>query len=184
MNWLLRKIVKRLIKWSDKTNRTHYINGGPRGETVYLVRYIIFKSKWFSIFIHRFMRSDGSDPHDHPWNFLAYMLEGKYTEKYYDMEKPQISSNKEVFLSFWTEKINYRKVGSLAYRKSNDIHRVELERSYIMSEIEQAPLTICFIGKRIRQWGFWPKDDNGARFVHWRHYLSITPKDPRAEGSE
>lgn len=184
MNWMLNKLVKRLTKWCDQTGRTHHITGGPRGETVYLVRYIVFKSTWFSIYIHRFMRSDSDDPHDHPWNFFTYIVEGGYTERYYNMERPQHSLKKNTFKSYWTEEFNRREAGSLAYRKSQDIHKVELDRDYDISEIEKAPLTICLIGKRHRQWGFWTLKDRGAKYMHWREYLGITPDDPRAEGSE
>lgn len=179
MNWLFNKIAILLARWCIRTNNVHFITGGPKGETVYLIRYIVFKSKYGCIYIHRFMRSDADDPHDHPWNFWTYILNGEYKEYYYDRDRPKINRNR--FIDYWTRVVNVRKKGSLAYRKATDVHRVVLDRSYDMKDVHKAPFTICFMGPRRREWGFWI---SSGTFVDWRRYLKIKPNDARIEGSE
>jgi hypothetical protein len=130
------------------------------------------------------MRSDADDPHDHPWNFFTYVLSGGYTERLYDKEQSQLSTEKSDFSAFWTPKINKRPPGSLAYRPATAIHQVVTDRTYEMSELDKAPFTVCLMTKRRRNWGFWPLKDQGAVFVDWRKYLNIEPTDPRITGSE
>lgn len=182
MNWLINKIALFLAEWCEKRGKIFKITGGPANETVYLVRYIVLKSKWCCIYIHRFMRSDADDPHDHPWNFFTYVISGGYTEKYYktDVAMRLLKDGR----SLWAATSNIRKPGSLAYRKATDIHQVVLDRSYDMDEIEQAPFTLCVMGPRLRHWGFWPLEKKGTQWVDWRQYLDIQHGDQRIEGSE
>jgi hypothetical protein len=182
LNKFMTAFVKMLIKRCEKRGDVFYIKGGPAGKTVYLVRYIAFKSRFGCIYIHRFMRSDADDPHDHPWNFFTYVCEGGYKEYFYDREKPQIYKGE--FKTMWTRYVNNRAPGSIAFRKATDIHQVVLDRSYEMEEIEQAPLTICLMGPRLREWGFWDLKAAGAIFTDWRKYIGIRADDPRYKGSE
>lgn len=182
MRWLIEKICNALVKWCVKKNRIFMITGGDQGNTVYLVRYIVFKSRFGCIYIHRFMRTDADDPHDHPWNFWTYVISGGYTEKFFDKSKPVHQNNK--YLSYWTATENKRLPGSLAYRKCTDIHVVKTDKERHMGELEGAPYTLCFMGPRRRDWGFWPLGYNGAHFMDWRKYLKMKPADARAEGSE
>jgi hypothetical protein len=165
------------------------ITGEPsQKEDVYLVRYVVFKTRFLSLYIHRFMRSDSSDPHDHPWNFFTYVVSGSYKEHFYDTMKPRerkdyffTASKKRQFTSLWTPKINIRKAGSLAYRRAEDIHWVETDKVRSIWEINEAPLTICLILRRRRRWGFWTSSHT---FVDWRKFLKVRPNDPRIEGAE
>jgi hypothetical protein len=192
MRYLLNLLIHKAVAWCKKNNRVFYITGEATDkEDVYLVRYIVLKSELCCIYIHRFMRSDSSDPHDHPWNFFTYIVSGGYTEHFYDVTKPQ--TNKDWFFygvkehkytSFWTMRENVRKPGSFAFRRATDIHRVVIPRTFKLNEIEQAPLTACIMFNRKRHWGFWPLKDKGSKFVDWRRYLKIRPSDPRIQGSE
>lgn len=182
INKLIGFVAQKLCDWCERTGRVFYITGGPKGTTVYLARFIVFQSKYCCLYIHRFMRSDADDPHDHPWNFFTYVISGGYKEAYYDRSKTKILHG--AFSALWTKTINTRLPGSIAYRRATDVHQVILERDYEMSEIKQAPFTICLIGPRLREWGFWPLEDKGTTWVDWRKYLSITPNDPRTKGSE
>src|SRR3954452_12681330 len=51
----------------------------------YLTRWRIVQTPWFGVFLHRF---DGPDPrptlHDHPWNFVSFVVRGGYTERRLD----------------------------------------------------------------------------------------------------
>lgn len=181
---MIKAIANTICRWCERTGRVFYITGGPAGKTVYLVRYIPFKSKYACLYIHRFMRSDADDPHDHPWNFFTYVISGGYTERFYDRTKTVVDGDEKNFMYFYDRTDRQRTPGSIAYRKATDVHQVVLDRNYDMSEINEAPFTFCLIGPRLREWGFWPLADRGANWVDWRKYLSITPNDPRTKGSE
>jgi len=184
INWLVNKIALKLCDWCERTGRVFYIKGGPKGETTYLVRYMPIQSKWCCLYIHRFMRSDADDPHDHPWNFFTYVISGGYDEVCYS-KVPQKSCNQgeQFFSALWTKYLTRRLPGTIAYRKATDVHQVVIDRNYEMSEIKNAPFTVCLIGPRIREWGFWPLENNGTTWIDWRKYLNITPNDSRTKGS-
>lgn len=192
MRYLLNKLIHRLVRWCIKTNRVaHIVGEADQSKDVYLVRYIVLKSRWMCIYIHRFLRSDSSDPHDHPWNFITYIVSGGYYEHFYDISKPQTNKNdvfvgyKDVkYTAFWTKTIRYREPGSFAFRRATDIHRVVIPVKYEVGEVGQAPLSACIMFSRQRNWGFWPLKDRGSRFIDWRRYLTIRPNDPRIHGSE
>lgn len=204
LNKLIKLIADYLVRRAERQGRVHYITGGVNGKTVYLVRYIAFKSRRMCIYIHRFLRSDADDPHDHPWNFFTYVISGGYTEVYYNRNRAVQAvfdaGVKKIphFLTYWTDHTNRREPGSLAYRRATDIHKVvvdkqlELEFTGKISPedkkiIEQAPYTICIMGKRRREWGFWQREfghPDGSKFIDWRRYLDIEPGDSRIEGGE
>jgi hypothetical protein len=189
MRTILNYLIRKAVKWCEKHNRVFLITGeATQKDDVYLVRYIVLKSVFCCIYIHRFLRSDSSDPHDHPWNFFTYIVSGGYDEHFYDINKPQTETNwlsvKKKYKSFWTLRINRRNPGSFAYRRATDIHRVVIPRHYSVAEIEQAPLTACLMLSRKRHWGFWPLKHRGSVFIDWRRYLKISPLDPRIHGSE
>lgn len=174
MNKIIQFLTQILIKYCEKKNKVFYIKGGLSTE-VFLVRYIVFKTRFGHLYIHRFLRSDIDSPHDHPWNFFTYIVKGSYTEAFYDKKKP-------TSYSLWSKTKNTRKQGSLAFRNATDVHTVIIDKVYSLEEIDQAPLTLCLIGPRKREWGFWNHD--GATFTDWRRALNIQPGDPRIEGSE
>ena len=204
LNKFIKFVVDILVARCEKKGRVYYITGGVNGQTVYLVRYIVFKSKRMCIYVHRFLRSDADDPHDHPWNFFTYVISGGYKEIFYNRNRAVRSvfdaGVKKIpfFLSYWTDHENIRLPGSIAYRRATDIHKVvvdkqlELEFTGQISPedkkiIEQAPYTICIMGKRQREWGFWqrePGNPDGSKFIDWRRYLDIEPGDSRIEGGE
>ena len=142
----------------------------------YLIRYTLFRSRLFSIYIHRFMSSDSGDHHDHPWNFFTYILEGKYTEERLAADpngKGELRITKTV-----------RKTGSLAYRKALDTHKVFLDRAYRSDEEHLAPLTLCIIFRRHRIWGFIKRTATGYEWVNWLDYLEFDGNLKRFYGSD
>lgn len=46
----------------------------------YLERLLIFRCKWFSVMLHRFIGSDDECTHDHPWPFWTWLVKGGYWE--------------------------------------------------------------------------------------------------------
>jgi hypothetical protein len=143
------------------------------------------------------MRSDADDPHDHPWNFFTYVIDGAYTEFFYDRTKSTKTPTGSKWDAFWRVKVNRRDAGSIAFRKATDIHKVVVDKQIDLevdetgpeakAKIEKAPYTICLMGPRVREWGFWQSENgqpDGSKFIDWRRYLSIFPGDPRIEGGE
>jgi hypothetical protein len=168
---LIETLVKPLIKLCELTGRVFEITGTGGDTDVYLIRYYIFQSKYFNIFIHRFMRSDRDDMHDHPWNFGTYVVKGGYAE--------QVPVSDSINSSSIRIKTNFRSTvqARWATRKAEQLHRVMLDRSYTMSEKELAPITICVTGRTRRDWGF-VKD---GQWIFWKKYLGL-PEDAPSRG--
>ena len=101
----------------------------------YLERYYLFlkdrKKFPFNIFLHKFLKSDPDDLHDHPWSFISIPIYPGYWEYLEDKEKP-----------IWRGPL------SIKYASANTFHRVELHEKYNYCW----SLFIPF--KQIRDWGF------------------------------
>lgn len=112
---------------------------------VMMHRYFVFynenpatdNTRWISklpnIYIHQFirpMRPDGGMEHEHPWNFISYMVSGTYTE---------VLNGKEII----------RKAGDLFKVKNTDVHT--------LTQAEPGTTTIFFHGIRKGPWFFKPK---------------------------
>lgn len=95
----------------------------------YLIRYTVFKTQWFAVYLHRILRSDSTaDYHDHPWAFAHLILEGRYIE-----ETPSRPARRV-------------RPGSFAIRGPRYAHRLEL--------IDGEVWTLVIVGRKRRQWGF------------------------------
>ena len=120
----------------------------------YLIRYYVFLKERhdfpFNIFIHRFIKSDPDDLHDHPWNYYTIILNGGYWE--------YCKSGGEL-----TKK--WREVGYYKYNKAEHMHRIELDPG-------SPPCWTLFVaGKKIKDWGFykddqWIKADDYINEIH------------------
>tara|TARA_Y100000592_G_C5460526_1_gene313755 strand:+ start:1313 stop:1747 length:435 start_codon:yes stop_codon:yes gene_type:complete len=115
---------KRIILDRDNTNE-------------YLVRYYLFlkdrKSFPFNITLHKILKSDEPTLHNHPWNWGALIVKGGYWEH---------TPNGK----FW------RGPGSFRYRKSEDLHYLELEKDEDGNELPC--WSLFFMGKQKTDWGF------------------------------
>ena len=186
VNKIVKFIAQKAIEYCEKNDKVFIITGTPKdGEPVpYLIRYLLFSSKYFCIYIHRFLRSDHDGPHDHPWHFLTYIIDGKYNERFYT----KIATRQKECDVFKVH-INKRTAGSLAFRSPTDVHKVELDKEYDIKEKEEAPLTLCVVGPRIREWGFQKEkyqspDDNYyyGNWVLWTDFLGIEKPDTEKRG--
>ena len=109
----------------------------------YLERYYLFlkdrKHFPFNIFLHKFLKSDPDDVHDHPWPYATLILKGGYWEF------------TPVFNSFGDVKLNENRVwrgpGHFRICKSNSFHRIVLEPGV-------TPWTLFMPGPQRREWGF------------------------------
>lgn len=185
---MIKWLVMKLIAWCEKTGRVvdirdRGVNGEIKG-SLYLRRYMLFYSRFFCIYIHRFLKSDDETHHDHPWNFLTYIVEGSYTE---ELLKSSVYDKFKVWPVRFKKSQNHREAGSIAYKRATDIHRVIVDKERTEEEIDEAPLTVCFIGPRIREWGFWlPAQTKVSRqdkkWVLWTEFLGIDPSSPEFKG--
>lgn len=106
-----------LLPWRDIT----------RDGDLYMRRFYIVRTRWFSLFLHCIFRSDvDADLHDHPWSFIAMLLTGCYYE--YD----ELGCHK--IYPF-----------SPRFRHAEYLHRLHLDK----------PVWTLFAhGPRRREWGF------------------------------
>lgn len=156
----------KFLMWlCGKLNRIEYIseNRGKVLAEVYLVRYNLIKNRYFSLYIHRFLKDDLDDLHDHPWNFATFMVQGSYTEVFYN------GKAKNSFDPEFTSIVNYRSVKNLRFvtRKGDDFHKVVLDKQYSLETMNDAPLTIFLAFTKYKNWGF--ITPNG--WVHSRDYI-------------
>ena len=129
-------ITSYIISFFDYLGR-HRIIKDRINEEPYLERYYLFikdrKKFPFNIFLHKFLKSDPDDMHDHPWGFFTLILWGGYWE---------YTPNGK----FWRAPGYWNKVDATW------IHRVELD-----NETPCWTLFIPFQNNRI--WGFYKNEE-------------------------
>ena len=112
----------------------------------YLERYYLFikdrKNFPFNIFLHKFLKSDPDDLHDHPWPYFTFILCGGYWE--YTPEG-----------KFWRGPLSFR------WNKAKSFHRLELDNT------KPTCWTLFIPGPKQREWGFKTKEG----WVHNEKYL-------------
>jgi hypothetical protein len=137
-NWFLNKL--------DRMGRKRIILDRDSNEP-YLERYYVFlkdrKTFPFNVFIHKFLKSDPDDVHDHPWPYATLILKGGYYEWI------------PVFNSLGSkigEIAKWRGPGHFRTCSANSYHRIELD-----------PAVECWTmfmpGKQTREWGFLVNDE-------------------------
>ena len=142
-------MINQILGWLDQIGRRRTVMDRVNNEP-YLERYYVFlkdrKSFPFNIFIHKFLKSDPDDLHDHPWSYFTLILKGGYYE--------------------WIPGINceirkWRGPGHFRICGANSLHRIEL-----------APGITCWTMfmpfRKVREWGFISK----GVWVQWEEYLS------------
>ena len=96
----------------------------------FVIRYYLFlrrRPKWFpfNIFVHKLLKSDLGDLHDHYWTYITVILKGGYWE----------TTKKGVF---------WRKPGYIGFRKYNYLHSIKLpENKYAW--------TLLFVGPKRKE---------------------------------
>jgi hypothetical protein len=193
---MIKKLVELIADWCAQRGRILKITGQGRPDDVYLIRYYVFKSKWFNVFIHRFLRSDRDDLHDHPWDFLTYLVSGAYTE--YKWRPTKVGGYVQR-----TRRANYRvkdaferlrtklSFNTLVFRRAETQHKVVLDEKFTMTDMQHAPLTVCITGPTRREWGFIREEPSYGEFspagallkkkrvwVPWREYLGLPDDEP------
>ena len=121
----------------------------------YLERYYVFlkdRERFpFNVFVHKFLKSDPDDVHDHPWPFATLILRGGYWEwrPTFDAEGRKVG-----------EVARWCGAGSFRTAQANTYHRIELDPSITC-------WTLFMPGRRQRDWGFLVKN----RWIQWEQYL-------------
>ena len=121
----------------------------------YLERYYVFlkdRDRFpFNIFVHKFLKSDPDDVHDHPWPYATLILKGGYWEwrPTFDAE-----GRKNGEVSRWCG------AGSFRTARANTYHRIELDPAITC-------WTLFMPGRKQRDWGFLVKN----KWVQWEQYL-------------
>ena len=148
-----------LLKLLERFDRKRIVMDRVNNEP-YLERYYLFlkdrKRFPFNVFLHKFLKSDPDDVHDHPWPYFTLILRGGYWEWI-----PQFNSKGEKVgeLSVW------RSPGHFRFCKASSYHRIELD-----------PTVTCWTlfcpGPQQKDWGFLSK----GRWVQWEQYLASRAK--------
>jgi hypothetical protein len=95
----------------------------------YLVRYIVVATRWFRIYAHHILRSDiDRELHDHPGDFISFVLRGGYWEHS-------------------RSSVKWYGPGSVIYRRAEYAHRLELKPG-------TTAWTFVLFGRTRRRWGF------------------------------
>ena len=121
----------------------------------YLERYYLFLKERdrfpFNIFLHKFLKSDPDDVHDHPWPYFTVILKGGYWEWI-----PQFNNEgkKTGEIAHW------RGPGSFRWCSAQSYHRIELDPNV-------TAWTLFMPGPKQRDWGFLVRN----RWVQWEQYL-------------
>ena len=153
-------MIKQLFfNFMEKTERKRIVMDRQNDEP-YLERYYLFlkdrKHFPFNIFLHKFLKSDPDDVHDHPWPYATLILKGGYYEwtPVFDVEGKKI-----------TETCRWRGPGHFRICSATSYHRIELDPNI-------TAWTMFMPGPQKREWGFFVKN----KWVHNDIYLTEKAK--------
>jgi hypothetical protein len=133
--------MKWFLDFLDRIGRKRIVMDRQSDEP-YLERYYLFlkdRDRFpFNVFLHKFLKGDPDDVHDHPWPYATLILKGGYYEWL-----PQFDNkgNKIAEMCVW------RGPGSFRVCRANSYHRIELDPSV-------TAWTLFMPGPKKRDWGF------------------------------
>jgi hypothetical protein len=147
--------MKVLLKLLELCDRKRIVMDRANNEP-YLERYYLFlkdrKRFPFNVFLHKFLKSDPDDVHDHPWPYTTLILKGGYYEWI-----PRFNSRGEKV----GEKRRWRGPGHFRVCRATSYHRIELCKGVDC-------WTLFMPGPQTREWGFLV--DN--KWIHNDKYLT------------
>ena len=147
-------MIEKFLKWLDARGRKRVVMDRTSDEP-YLERYYLFLKERdsfpFNVFLHKFLKSDPDDVHDHPWPYATLILKGGYYEWI-----PQFNNKGQKIseLQVWRGPGHFRICGA------NSFHRIELVPGI-------TAWTLFMPGAKQRDWGFLVKN----KWVQWEEYL-------------
>ena len=143
-----------LLKLLDRLGRKRIVMDRVENEP-YLERYYLFLRERerfpFNIFLHKFLKSDPDDVHDHPWPYATLVLKGGNWEwiPHFDTV-----GRKTGEYQVW------RGPGHFRVSSANSYHRIELDPDI-------TAWTLFMPGPKQRDWGFLVKN----KWIQWEQYL-------------
>jgi hypothetical protein len=143
-----------LLKLLDRLGRKRIVLDRVENEP-YLERYYLFLRERerfpFNVFLHKFLKSDPDDVHDHPWPYATLILKGGYWEwiPHFDTV-----GRKTGEYQVW------RGPGHFRISKANSFHRIELDPDI-------TAWTLFMPGRKCRDWGFMVQN----KWIQWEQYL-------------
>ena len=150
----LQKIKDHFLNWLERNDRKRIIMDRVDNEP-YLERYYIFlkdrKRFPFNVFLHKFLKGDPDDVHDHPWPYATLILAGGYYEWI-----PQFNEDGKLNC----EVRKWRGPGHFRICSPNSYHRIELKEGV-------TAWTLFMPGPQRREWGFWVNNE----WIHNDNYL-------------
>jgi hypothetical protein len=128
------------LKLLEKLRRKRIIYDRVNNEP-YLERYYLFLKERerfpFNVFLHKFLKGDPDDVHDHPWPYATLILKGGYYEY-----TPSFKDGKMI-----GETKYWRGPGHFRVCSPNSYHRIELKSGI-------TAWTLFMPGPHKREWGF------------------------------
>lgn len=145
----------RLLTWLLDRLFTKFVITNDVGDQ-YLIRYKIYNGRHFSIKLHHILRSDEDrELHDHPWNFVSFLL----TEGYVELTPGKLPRR-------WLP-------WQIVTHKATDAHRLILKHP---------AWTLVFCSSKVREWRFHTPDGwvHWQKFLDWKfggrnNYTTETP---------
>jgi len=151
-------VAGKILNWLDKRGRKRIIMDRECSEP-YLERYYVFlkdrKKFPFNIFVHKFLKSDPDDVHDHPWPYATLILKGGYYEWI------PIFNGQGIKIG---ETRHWRGPGHFRICRPSSYHRIELHPNI-------TAWTLFMPGPQVREWGFLIDHQEKQRWVHNEKYL-------------
>jgi hypothetical protein len=151
--------VKWFLNFLDRVGRKRIVMDRQNDEP-YLERYYLFlkdrKRFPFNVFLHKFLKSDPDDVHDHPWPYATLILKGGYWE-WVPFFKDGI---KVAEIAKWRGPGHFRICSATSY------HRIELDPKV-------TAWTLFMPGPQKREWGFLVNN----QWTHNDKYLTEKAKE-------
>ena len=151
--------MKWFLNFLDRVGRKRIVMDRQNDEP-YLERYYLFlkdrKRFPFNVFLHKFLKSDPDDVHDHPWPYATLILKGGYYEwtPIFDGDGKKIA-----------ETCVWRGPGHFRTCSADSYHRIELDPAI-------TAWTMFMPGPQKREWGFLVNN----KWVHNDTYLTEKAK--------
>ena len=149
--WVERFVRKHVLAWADRQMDSRQpdfvVDSGQDG--LYMERWYLWRGRWCSLYLHRFLQSDDEILHDHPYANVTWVLRTGYLEE---------------IQSRWGVRLALRSPGDLVVRRAVTGHRV------VVAPIGPRPVSLFLCGPRIRTWGF----HCHSGWVPWHEYVNVS----------
>jgi len=151
--------MKWFLNFLERIGRKRIVMDRQNDEP-YLERYYLFlkdRQRFpFNIFLHKFLKSDPDDVHDHPWPYSTLILKGGY----YEWTPIFDGGGKKI-----AEKCAWRGPGHFRTCSATSYHRIELDPNV-------TAWTLFMPGPQKREWGFLVNN----KWIHNDTYLTEKAK--------